>query len=104
MVGFAVVWANPARVVNRVFFLFSVHVGIWLLAVHLAVTGGEQHTWVRFASAMGALITPHMWLLKEAILRRERFLAGLPTRKYLWFGAAALLVMLIYTDWYIRPA
>ena len=103
MVGVAVIWANPARLVNRVFFSFSVHAGLWLLFVHIAVASGEQDHWVRLASALGASITPHMWLLKQAILTRERFWRELSPWKYAWFGSAAVLVALCYTDWYIRP-
>ncbi len=102
LVGAAVAWANTRRVLNRVFFSFSVHAGFWLLCVHLAVVSGEDETWVRLASALGACITPHMWLLKEAILRRASFWRGLSRRKYLWFGSAAVLVALCYTRWYIR--
>src|SRR2546426_631464 len=104
MIGFAVIWANPSRIVNRVFFSFSIHVGCWLLCVYLTVVKGEQDSWVRLASALGALITPHMWLLKEAILSREKLWPELPRLKYLWLGAATILVALIYTNWYIRPA
>lgn len=97
------VWANPDRVVNRAFFSFSLHAGVWLFCVEYAVGTGEQERWVRLASAFGASITPHMWLLKEAILRRKNFWRGLPKWKYAWFGSAVVLAALCYTHWYLRP-
>ena len=102
MVGVAVIWANPSRLVNRVFFSFSVHAGLWLLCVHTAVSTGEDIHWVRLASAFGACITPHMWLLKQAIFTRDHFWIELPKWKYGWFGSALILVGICNTDWYVH--
>src|ERR1044071_9813243 len=104
MVGGAVLWANPSRLVNRLYLSLALHVSAWLWCVHSAVEGGESPHWIRLASAIGAFIPAHLWLLKEARVDlwkgMRRKLQG---ADMLWFVAGAILVYLSLTRYFMQP-
>src|SRR4051812_28098677 len=73
LVSSIALWSNPKRPVNRVFFSASVHVAFWLLSLRGAIIAapGEGLIWLRTASAIGAAIPLHLWLIKEVTAASE---------------------------------
>jgi signal transduction histidine kinase len=97
--GAFALWANPARMINRVFFTGSLHVAAWLLCLELALLGDGGVFWVRMASAVGAFLPAHMWVLKESVQRSEGF-----WHFRRWWPAGvfgAFLAVLCFTEWFI---
>jgi len=97
--GAFALWANPARMINRVFFTGSLHVAAWLLCLELALLGDGGVFWVRMASAVGAFLPAHMWVLKESVQRIEGF-----WHFRRWWPAGmvgAFLALLCFTEWFI---
>jgi signal transduction histidine kinase len=99
-VGFATMWSNPERRINRVFFSASLHVAGWLLCRYFAVTG-EDLQWMRVTTAVGTLMHFHLWLIKETVaIREERFLHKIFRGR--WYLAAGLLLAAVcFTEWFI---
>lgn len=97
--GAFALWANPARMINRVFFAGSLHVALWLLCLELALLGSDGIFWLRMASAVGALLPAHMWILKDSVLRSAGFWH---LRRWWPAGlAGAVLAAICFTDWFI---
>jgi signal transduction histidine kinase len=101
IIGLLIFWSNPRRIMNRFFLSFSLHLMSWLICVHQGVSLGEDPRWVRLASAIGAFVPVHMWLVKAACI-------GYSGREILrriiwWVIAAAALMILCYTQWYVMP-
>jgi hypothetical protein len=61
--GSFALWANPARIINRMFFSGSLHVALWLLCLELALIGDDGLYWLRMASAVGAFLPAHLWIV-----------------------------------------
>lgn len=102
LMGAAVFWANPGRVVNRMFFTLALHASAWLWCVHKAVEGGESRLWIQLASAIGAFIPAHLWLLKEGVVAGTSLLPKRDVRVFiLWITAGAVLAALCFTDWFM---
>lgn len=97
LVGTAVMWANPRRPVNVLFFTVALHISLWLLFVHLAVAGGEEVIFVRWASAIGAFIPVHTWFLKEASIAQGAW-PRVSRRILPWFLVAAGLTLLTLSE------
>ncbi len=99
--GASVLWSNPSRGINRVFFTLSVHVALWLLCMRESFISVEGLKWVRITSAVGAFLPLHFWFIQDVVvlgwgdwvarLRRSWFLFLLS------FGIAALC----FTDFFI---
>ena len=100
-VGLAALWSNPARNVNRGFFAASLHVALWLACVQIAVARGEHVFWIRIASAIGAFLVVHMWVLKEACANEADFWRNTRGRLPFWLMPAAVLAGMCFTPWYI---
>lgn len=101
VVGFAAYWSNPHRRINATFFTASLHVALWLVSLHLAVSSSNGQWWVRMASAVGAFIPLHLWLLKEASLNRPEGWIHLVVKKGWWLGLAVFFAGVCFTDLYI---
>lgn len=101
-VGVLVLWSNPGNVVNRVVFTCSLHIALWLGAMHRTVTAADGLLWLRWTTAIAALIPLHFWVVKEAIasdlfVRGARRLFELA----LWTLIASMLAGLCFTDFFI---
>jgi len=97
-VGFAVLWANPKRGINRVFFSASIHVALWLLCLELSIFHEEGLFWLRMATMVGAFIPFHLWVTKEVVRDTYSF------RNWQGWGMAAMGVFLgwiCFTEWFI---
>jgi signal transduction histidine kinase len=94
IVGFGIIWTNPTRALNRALLGATVHLALWLLALHLAFTSEPGESWLRLAWALGGGYVWQLWLLKEAMLMPEepaqrRLLRSWPWL-LTWAGTAAL--------------
>ena len=57
VVGFAAIWSNPHRPINRFFFSASIHVALWCACLYQAITDREHGLFsLRMTSAVGAMI------------------------------------------------
>ncbi len=101
VVGFTAFWSNPHRRINATFFTASIHVALWLLSLHFAVSTTHGQWWVRLASSVGAFLPLHLWLLKEASLNRPEVWFRLLLKRWGWLVLAALFAGLCFTDLYI---
>ena len=106
VVGFATIWSNPQRTINRFFFSASLHVALWLGCLYLAVisvtvTSINGLFWLRMTTGVGTLVALHLWLIKEAIVRGDESLAVTLRRGRWWALATTLLALLCFTDWFI---
>ncbi|HVU24804.1 MAG TPA: ATP-binding protein [Opitutus sp.] len=101
-VGLAILWANPARLVNRAVFYCSLHVATWLALLHVAVITPEGLYWVRWSSCVGALLPLHLWIVKE-IIARESFAVLVEQWKsaVAWVTLSACLAVLPFTEFFI---
>jgi len=101
VLGIGILWANPARAINRIVFFCSLHVVIWLLMLHASLTAGNRLFWLRMSSCVGAMLPLHLWAVKETIanesfawLRHWRAISA-------WLVATVCLAFLPFTDFYI---
>ncbi len=102
VVGFAAIWSNPQRPINRFFFSASLHVALWLGCLYQAVTDLTHGLfWLRMTSAVGALIILQLWLVKETVSGRHESLAGRLWSSRWWTLATALIAGICFTDWFI---
>jgi len=102
VVGFAAIWSNPHRPINRFFFSASLHVALWLGCLFQAVTDQEHGLfWLRMTSAVGALIILQLWLVKETITGAGEALTGRLWRSRWWTVPTVLIAAICFTDWFI---
>ncbi|MFI5356460.1 MAG: ATP-binding protein [Opitutales bacterium] len=99
LTGTLALWANPARVINRMFFSGSLHVALWLLCLELALFADSGLYWLRVAAAVGAFLPAHLWIVKESVRTDRRFWH--PSRWWLAGVSGALLAGLCFTNWFI---
>jgi signal transduction histidine kinase len=106
MVGGLVLWANPRRSVNRVVFTCSVHIALWLAALHLTVrpdAGASGLFWLRWTCAISASVPVHFWLVLRETLS-DQYKASARTffrSNLLWLLITAWLSYLPFTDFFI---
>jgi hypothetical protein len=99
-VGFATVWSNPERRINRVFFTASLHVAVWLICRYLAIA--EQDLQLkRVTMAVGTLMHFHLWLIKETVARSDERLFDKILRGRWWLLSGFSLAALCFTDFFI---
>ncbi len=97
--GSFALWANPRRMINRLFFSGSLHVAAWLMCLEMALFGEDGLYWVRMASAVGAFLPAHLWVVKEVVRRGDS--PCHPRRWWPWALAGALLAWLAFTYWFV---
>jgi signal transduction histidine kinase len=97
--GAFALWANPGRMINRIFFTGSLHVAAWLVSVELAKLGRPGLFWVQMASAIGAFMPVHLWILKESV----RGLEDCWRLRHWWIRGLIGLVLAVicFTPWFI---
>lgn len=99
-VGFAAIWSNPKRAINRLFFTASFHVAVWLIVRYLSRIEQDLSLF-RATTAIGALMHFHLWLIKETVVSP----AELSWRKILrgkwWLLGGLLLALICSTEWFI---
>ncbi len=105
-VGALVLWSNPRRTVNQVVFTCSVHIALWLVALHLTVrpaAGAAGLFWLRWTCAISASVPVHFWLVLRESLSDQRLVS---VRRFfrsngLWLLITAGLSYLPFTDFFI---
>ncbi len=102
-VGAAILWANPARAVNRAVFLSSCVTTAWLACSHLMmISQGQGLFWLRWTCAVGGLAPLCLWLVKESILSNIKLTdLGWIKRNILWFIGSLVFAILPLTDFFI---
>lgn len=99
-IGFAAIWSNPKRRINRIFFTASLHVALWLVFRHFASTR-EDLFFYRITTAIGALTHFHLWLVKETVIHSgERFLRKIFRGRW-WLLLAITLASICFLEWFI---
>lgn len=111
-IGATVLWANPARLTNRIFSAIWFMFTVWFGLVHQAVIAesmsapGEKSDatpWLRANSALIALAPLLVWMLKESIASASTTVWH-PLRRSLVVAAATLVLFgLSYTDSFVLP-
>jgi signal transduction histidine kinase len=99
MMGTFALWANPARVINRLFFSGSLHVALWLLCLEMALFGQDGLYWLRMAAAVGAFLPAHLWIVKESVRSPRGFLHP----RNWWFAGllGIILAWVCFSNWFI---
>ena len=104
MVGLLVVSANPARRLNRAFFVFSCFVAAWLFSQWQAGRSDDGLWWVRVACAFAVGVVLLMWFVKETAANPECAFGDL-FRKIVPWGIVGLgLVVICFTEYFIPAA
>ena len=102
--GAVALWTNPARPTNRALFFSSLHVGVWLLCMHLLVAGGYRIGWLRCMVVLTALLPVHAWIVKDTFDRcREPWWARL-WRCRGWLAFSTLMVGWAASDFLVPSA
>lgn len=102
MIGSLVLWSNPARWVNRTVFSCSIHIALWLSALHFTVTANNGLLWLRWTTAIAAMIPFHFWLVKEAIASDWQELRSVQVwRVGGWLLITACLAGVCFSEYFI---
>jgi signal transduction histidine kinase len=101
-IGGVILWANPDRRVNRLVSSCSFHGGAWLAFLHITLTAHVEEGlyWLRFTSAVGALIPIHLLYAKEEI-SGELDGRGVWKGKVWWILSSLFLMIVPFTEWFI---
>ena len=103
-VGVSIVSSNPKRSVNRMVFTSSLHVAMWLALMHLASASRDGVVWLKWTTAIAALIPVHFWLVKEAISSDFQDWGRPELRRLLiWSGVGCCLAVIPFTEFFIPP-
>lgn len=103
VIGLAICWSNPVRVVNRLACTCSLHIAIWLGCLYLARTPPTAGLfWLRITCMTGAMLPLHFALVQEGIIGRLRdIFRNRPITFAVWGVATFLLAGLPFTDYFI---
>ena len=105
VVGSLILWSNPRNLVNRTVFTCSLHIAFWLAAMHLTITAADGLYWLRWTTAIAALIPFHFWIVKEAIASDwNELLPGKTYRAAGWLAATVFLAGICFTEYFIPAA
>jgi signal transduction histidine kinase len=99
-VGFAAIWANPRRPINRLFFTASMHVALWLICRYSA-SAGKDLSMYRVTTAVGAMLHFHLWLIKETVVDSSELLKQKLRRGRWWLLGGISLALICSTEWFI---
>ena len=102
-VGSLILWSNSRHLVNRIVFTCSIHIALWLGSMHLTITSqSEGLFWLRWTTAIAAIIPLHFWLVKEAIASDFKDLASWRSARIWWWLIVPFgLAWLCFTPYFI---
>lgn len=101
-VGFVAFWSNPHRPMNRAFFTGSIHVGIWLACLHVALSPQGGVFWLRLACAIGAALPLHIWMIQQTLAARiEASVSSWVRQNWGWLVVTTGLVTVPFTEYFI---
>jgi signal transduction histidine kinase len=110
VVGVGVLWANPRRFTNQVFFAFSVLIGLYLWFIYQAKSAGvllahgrnaDPVYWLRVIGIPAAFFPWALWLLKESCITVPAEWLRTIVRTWPWFVAAIVLSVIPFTESFI---
>jgi signal transduction histidine kinase len=99
-----VAWANPSRRLNRVFFVFSGFVAMWLFSQWQAGESDNGLWWVRLACALAVGVILMIWLVKQTAADPESDLTVHLRKMLPWIGLALALIWICFTPYFIPIA
>lgn len=106
-VGAIAYWANPHRMINRSFLVFSLVNTGWSACVFMAMRAGillnsgkpaDPVPWVRAASAVGAFFPLIVWSMKESVLVTSFHDSRFLKKAFVWFLIGCCLASLCYME------
>ena len=104
IVGSMVVWANPSRRLNRVFFAFSLFVSTWLFCQWEAGHSDHGLAWVRIACAVAVGVVLMMWLVKQTVAEPEGSLRHHVVQMIPWAVVGLVLAGICFTPYFVPAA
>lgn len=100
-IGLLIFWSNTDRMVNRVVFTCSVHIGIWLTLLYLTAPPNGLF-WLRWACSVSAFVPFHFWIVKESIVTN---LAGSIGhwigRSWGWILITTVIAIIPFTEFFM---
>src|SRR6266700_56458 len=88
ILGLVILWANPARTINRAVLLCSANISVWLACWYCASQKlyPSGFFWYKCTCSAGALIALSFWIVKETILAKsDLFTLRWVRRNWVWF-------------------
>ena len=101
-VGTLILRANPRRRVNFLVATCSYHASVWLLLFFLTTSASEFEGlyWLRWTTAVGALLPLHLLLVKEELSGESR--QGRRLRRLLpWIAVTLFVAGVPFSEWFI---
>lgn len=100
-VGILILWSNPKRVVNRIVFTCSVHIGAWLTLLYLTAPPNGLF-WLRWACSISASVPFHFWIVKESIVTNlAGSLRSWLRRSWGWILISAVFAVIPFTEFFM---
>lgn len=109
--GTVLLWVNPRRVVNKVFFGSSLWIAIWCLCVAMAISeGNEAHSepnpalifWLRISSAVAAYLGWLLSMMAASLVDEKITLTDTISRTWFWLLVATTGATLAFSESFIR--
>jgi signal transduction histidine kinase len=106
--GCLLLWLNPRRGINQMFFLASLWIAFWFFSVVMTIHAGLTQDsivaldfWLRANAAIGAFFPSILWLMRSVIVQERRDFRSLVTWSLPWFIFSSGLASLAFTDSFI---
>jgi signal transduction histidine kinase len=102
-VGCGVIYSNPKRSINRVFFLLSVNVALWALCLGWLTARPEIPNpvlWIRITSGIASFFPFLLWIVK-ACVKGDGLGWRILRKGWPWLLAALVMVALCFTPFFI---
>lgn len=101
LVGLAAYWANPRRIINRVFLSVSLNVSAWLTCLYFALTEVPGLPWFRWTCFVGAFLPIHVWLLRESVIGTFAQLGVVARKAFPWAMVSLIMAVLAPSEWFV---
>ncbi|HMP91211.1 MAG TPA: histidine kinase N-terminal 7TM domain-containing protein, partial [Kiritimatiellia bacterium] len=105
--GIVVISIKFHRRQNQGFFLLTMVLGAWLLALFMAAfASSNEHLmfWIKQSSASSALIPVALNLLRLSLVERDQGWVRLMIRARWWLAAYPVILFICQTPWFLRSA
>jgi len=105
VIGFLILWSNPARTVNRVVMLCSLSIAAWVILLDLQQLAeewtAESLLLLRLTYSAAALPALAFLLVKDAIVGVRLFDREWLKARAFWLVGTLALALIPFTDWFI---
>ncbi len=105
LLGGLVFAANPRRGVNRSFLLAAILIAIWVGGIELvfvSTSEAEAAFWIKFCSAVGALVIPAFVLLRASVLYQDESWRRQFRHVGAWWGIGFFFFLFCLSPFYVR--